>query len=529
MATSLKDIEQYFDPTPRFDVNLESTAKNRDLQTATINYSRNSPLDYFTAFLKSSGGGADQDAMADALSKAGLLEGFEGGTSNLAKEERQAASRAVGELFTSGNYDDTIIDFLGKQGFDTSTFSGKSSVKVNPIPAQLPGTPGAVGAQSTLDIITDPVTGNKYSRDTAIPGSTYAPYSPSAALATASGAGAKPPVTSPGQGSALGVSAGTPASSALSSLGINLPEVPSSQELLDAALGSPEFKLASDRIQAGALGATAEAEASKESLRKEADASTDNFIESMGRRGLFFSGETKTGIQNIADSLATSIVGADRKLAQQLLESDFDLRETVFNMVESVAKDAAAGRKEALDALEKVGLTVVGDKVVPTLAGRAQTRLEQQADIKNELDQAKFELSTAKTLQAMENAQIRLELAEERALRAASSLSASDKKSQAAITLYDPTITDAILNGLTPQDALNAANTAANNSGVILGVEEQSSILNYAMQLQGALKGAETEDQTAQLTSQFLNAASGVQNSFFGNLFGTTAQSTQMF
>ena len=320
----------------------------------------------------------------------------------------------------------------------------------------------------------------------------------------------------------------SPASSAtatdtLASLGLDLPKPPTTQQLLDQALDSPEFKLASDRINAAALGATTETEAQKQGLRKQAEDSTQNFIDTMGRKGLYFSGATKEGIQGIADSLAESVLGADRKLAQQLLESDFDLREQVFRMVEKVADDAQAGRKEALDALEKVGLTVIGDQVVPTLAGRAQTRLEEQATIKNELDAAKFELTQARTIAQLENAQIRLELAEERALRAASALTAADKKSQSALLLYDAPITDALLNGGSPQEALNQAIQAAAQSGVILGVEEQAAVLDYATQLQVALKGVQTQSEQANFQSQFLNSSSGIQNSFTASLFGTAA------
>ncbi|MBI3980966.1 hypothetical protein HY345_03120 [Candidatus Microgenomates bacterium] len=66
------------------------------------------------------------------------------------------------------------------------------------------------------------------------------------------------------------------------------------------------------------------------------------------------------------------------------------MKEGMLKAAADVIKDAQAGRKEALAALKDIGLTVVGNQVVPTLAAikeerrveefeRVQTRLESEA------------------------------------------------------------------------------------------------------------------------------------------------------
>lgn len=244
MAT-LSELEKYLDPTPQFDVNLESVARGRDLQTGKVEYTRGSPLSYFIARLKSSGIGADQDGMARAL---GLP-----GAGSKDKTARQKASQEIARLFSTGEINDLAENYLNQQGFDTSGLTGSTRFKANPVPPLLPdanaargndplsgqqqtapeitGQPLGAGAEptttgravvgsggsrvrqgdrlgattasfpetkkmsgqqtaspqptSTVDIITDPVTGRSYSRDLAIPGSTYKPYTGQTPLAPA--------------------------------------------------------------------------------------------------------------------------------------------------------------------------------------------------------------------------------------------------------------------------------------------------------------------------------------------------------
>ena len=159
----------------------------------------------------------------------------------------------------------------------------------------------------------------------------------------------------------------------------SIPQAPTAEEVMNTVLNSSGFQNFMQRNKASTLFATGEAEAQKALLESKSSAATKDFINSMGRRGLFFSGETEGGIQALAESLATSKLGVDRALAKDLLDADFNTRDEILKQVEGIVKDAQQGRKEAISALEKVGLTVVGDQVVPTLAAQSADRAERNA------------------------------------------------------------------------------------------------------------------------------------------------------
>lgn len=189
----------------------------------------------------------------------------------------------------------------------------------------------------------------------------------------------------------------------------SIPQTPSAEEILNSVLSSAGFQNFQQRQQLGKTLATGEAEAQKAKLESQTASDTKQFIDSMGRRGLFFSGETESGIKALVENLASSKLGIDRKLAGQLLESDFDTRDEILRQVEGIVKDAQQGRKEAISALEKVGLTVIGDQVVPTLAASKEQRIIEQQALQNEINAAKLELSMAKGDLAIQTATLRLE------------------------------------------------------------------------------------------------------------------------
>lgn len=126
--------------TPTISLNLESSARNRDLQTATVTYKPNSAVAYLGAYLGSQGlGGLDQDAIAQAFASKGLLSTYQGG--NLAKADkatRQAASQEVARLFQSGAIEDYALDYFRAQKnelpFDINTIGSGMTFKANPIP-----------------------------------------------------------------------------------------------------------------------------------------------------------------------------------------------------------------------------------------------------------------------------------------------------------------------------------------------------------------------------------------------------------
>ena len=212
-------------------------------------------------------------------------------------------------------------------------------------------------------------------------------------------------------------SSGITASQALSSI----PGVPSTDEILGQVFNSPGFQNYMTGTQAQDAYDIGSASAEKQKLEGEAASNTRKFIDTMGRRGLFFSGETESGLQSLVESLATSKLGVDRKLANELIQSDVKTRNTIMNMVEGIVKDAQNGRKEAVSALEKVGLTIVGNQVLPTLAAQSAERAERNAVLAQERE-ARLTATTEFNQQAT---LARLELSEEAAKRAATSLQLS--------------------------------------------------------------------------------------------------------
>lgn len=202
----------------------------------------------------------------------------------------------------------------------------------------------------------------------------------------------------------------------------SIPTMPSADEILNNVLNSSGFQNFQQSQQLGKTLATGNAESQKAQLEKSSIADTKSFIDSMGRRGLFFSGETNTGLQDLAESLASSKLNIDRNLAGTLLQSDFKTRDTIINMVEDTVKQAQAGRKEALDALEKAGLTIIGDQIVPTLAAQnaelsqqREDRIAAQQDLTNQINAAKNELSMAKSEIAIDTATLKLERLQQQA------------------------------------------------------------------------------------------------------------------
>lgn len=159
----------------------------------------------------------------------------------------------------------------------------------------------------------------------------------------------------------------------------SIPQMPSADEILNSVLNSSGFQTFQQGQQLGKTLATGTAESQKAALETKTKADTKSFIDNIGRRGLYFSGETQDGIKALGESLLSSKLDIDRKLAGDLLFSDLNTQERIISEVEKVVKQAQDGRKEALAALEKVGLTVINGEVVPTLAAQAAERADAAA------------------------------------------------------------------------------------------------------------------------------------------------------
>lgn len=207
---------------------------------------------------------------------------------------------------------------------------------------------------------------------------------------------------------------GISASEALSSI----PGIPTADEILGQVFESPSFRNFQQGQELNKTIATGDAEAQKQGLETKTAADTQAFINSIGRRGLFFSGQTQTGLTALAESLASSKLGVDRKLAGELLQSDLKTKAEIIDQVGDIVKQAQNGRKEAIAALEKVGLTVIGDEVVPTLAAKREERQiesEQRLAETAAFNQAATEERIRLSQESAERAAVSLQLAIDRA------------------------------------------------------------------------------------------------------------------
>ena len=183
-------------------------------------------------------------------------------------------------------------------------------------------------------------------------------------------------------------------------------------DVTNQALMSPEFQLLLDRINARDTSSVAAAEVLKQALETKFAGDKSNLEQKLSEVGLTFSGIRATQVKALADDLAASELAVDRKLASQLMDSNFDLKEAIMNIASDIIKDASKGREEAIAQLNKAGLAVVGNQLIPTLESQRQTLSAEMDAAKFELEQAKFVLSKAKTTADIEEANRRIDLAE---------------------------------------------------------------------------------------------------------------------
>lgn len=203
-----------------------------------------------------------------------------------------------------------------------------------------------------------------------------------------------------------------PATMTLESLGISKP--PTVDEAMQAALSSPTMKLFQEQQSAQAAVTSAGAQAEKAKLEATAKQNQTDLENKLAANGLAFSGIRTQQVQSLVDTLAASELGVDREVASKLMDQNFNLREKILSSVTDVVKNAESGRKDAISALEKVGLTVIGNQVVPTLAARSAQRADeaaQRADVRLQLSE-----------DAAVRAEQRLQLAEQADQRAADRL-----------------------------------------------------------------------------------------------------------
>ncbi len=150
-------------------------------------------------------------------------------------------------------------------------------------------------------------------------------------------------------------------------------------DVVNTWLNSAEGQAFLNRQNIKSLTAEAKNQAVKAELESKYASDKTTLEDSLAAHGLAFSGIRSSKVRALATSLAASELGADRELATTLLESDADLRDAIIKGVADLAKDAADGRKEAIQQLNSIGYAVIGDELVPNLASQSAARAEESA------------------------------------------------------------------------------------------------------------------------------------------------------
>lgn len=173
---------------------------------------------------------------------------------------------------------------------------------------------------------------------------------------------------------------------------LGLPEMPSTQSVYEQVLESDEFKFVQEKLGLDVTTAEGEAEAAKQALELKYGADKTQLEQNLAISGLAFSGIRTEQVKSLIDALGASKLNIDRKLAGILLDANLDLKQQIMTSAEVVIKDAQAGRKEAIDQLNKAGMAVVGNQLVPTLAAQKETAISERQAVQDELAEARFEL-----------------------------------------------------------------------------------------------------------------------------------------
>ena len=419
----------------------------------------------------------------------------------------------------------SIVDYLKSQG-KASDYSSREALYNSTGLADRLGTYTGSSTQNTafLKSLQTPTQTGAITPTTTTPTQTGTTL-PSGVITTASQTPTAPETPAPTPTPTPTGSSGITATQALSSI----PGMPSADEILNNVLNSSKFQNFQNQQNVATQLATGTAESQKAKLEADAKSDTQAFINSIGKRGLFFSGETGTGLQALAESLASSKLNIDRKLAGDLLQSDLKTKEEIINEVGALVKEAQKGRKEAIDALEKVGLTVIGDQVVPTLAAQREDR-QVQAEERLAQTAAFNQAATLERLdfaqQSAQRAEAYLQLAEERAANSSDptkiTLSDSDK---ASVTLYGHVLDQEVQNGATPQEALQVALGVAAAQGNTLTTTNQVALLDYASKLSAEAAKKIEQDQTLNSMGSFLFSPTGTSTLNFGSFSGSTPSS----
>jgi len=173
-------------------------------------------------------------------------------------------------------------------------------------------------------------------------------------------------------------------------------ETPDETSMVDEWINSPEGQAFLNRQEISNLSESAKTAAAKQELEAKYQSDLASLDSKLNNIGMGRSGLKATQVAGLASSLAASLLGEDRALAVKLLEADADLRDAILQGVADLAKDADAGRKEAIQQLNAVGYAVIDGQLVPTLSARAGERAEKSLA----LSEARLSLAEAAAARA---------------------------------------------------------------------------------------------------------------------------------
>ena len=170
-------------------------------------------------------------------------------------------------------------------------------------------------------------------------------------------------------------------------------DIPSEGSLINQFLDSEDGKALADKAQRGEIDAMGASTEAKRLLDLKYQGERTTLENNLAKNGLAFSGIRNSQLKALADNLAASELNTDRLLASKLLDADANLRDGILKGVAEIVKDAAAGRKEAIQQLNAVGLAVVNNQIVPTLAAMKEENAQIRAQAASERADAQLAIS----------------------------------------------------------------------------------------------------------------------------------------
>ena len=198
---------------------------------------------------------------------------------------------------------------------------------------------------------------------------------------------------------------------------LNISSSYSEESIMQSVLDSAEYKLVVDKLNLKTMTSEAQAAATKDYLDTKFEGDKITLENNLTDRGLAFSGIRATQVRDLAASLTASKLDIDREMASKLMDLDLDFKEDVMNFISDKVTEAQAGEKDAIAQLNKAGLAVVGNKLMPTMEAQKEEH-QQLIDnanlaIKNaqyELDIAQEQFNQAKTEVQLDQAQQKIDV-----------------------------------------------------------------------------------------------------------------------